>query len=111
MNKSLDAWSETLPDYFRLDRDVVNYDSIYLFTRARLGWRFWNLKIILFRQIVLRRAMKRTESRAELGPLPAAEMDNQYRDIAVNAAHATIVSIDHFLTQQAPTRLASWYAM
>lgn len=108
MNKSLDAWTEALPDYFRLDRDILSQEDFYLFTRARLWWRFWNLKIILFRQIVLRRAMKRAEST----PSPAAaEMDNQYRDIAVNAAHATIASIDSFLSQAVPARLVRWYAM
>jgi transcriptional regulatory protein GAL4 len=107
LNQSLEEWRKTLPSYFGLGLDVpVQYDW-YLFARARLWWRFWNLQIILFRQIVLRRAMKRSQ-----GSLPSAsmEIDNKCRDVAVQAAQATIVSIHEFLGQVTITRLINWYA-
>lgn len=109
MNKSLDAWAQTLPGWFQPGQaEHACHEDWYLFARARLSWRFWNLKIILFRQVVLKRAMRR----AGTTPAPAvSEVDNQCRDLAVSAAHLTVVSIHEFLARATPTRLINWYSM
>lgn len=110
MNASLDAWSETLPPYFRRDHDPpVNADPNYLFARCRLWWRFWNLKIILFRQLLLKRAVERSR-RATVTSLSDADVKS--RDIAVDAASCTIASINAFSQPGTNfTRLVSWYSM
>ncbi|MCH8153750.1 MAG: fungal specific transcription factor domain-containing protein, partial [Proteobacteria bacterium] len=106
LNQSLESWAQTLPGYFAFSGEPAAADDWYLFTRARLWWRFWNLQIILFRQLVLRRAMKRTQD----STLAATDVDNRCRDVAVHAASATIVSIHEFLGQVQMTRLINWYA-
>ncbi|RKU40979.1 lactose regulatory protein lac9 and GAL4-like protein [Coniochaeta pulveracea] len=109
MNKSLDAWAKTLPRYIQPGQGEHScQEDWYLFAKARLSWRFWNLKIILFRQVVLKLAMRRAGS----APAPAvSEIDNQCRNLAVSAAHLTVVSIHDFLAQATPTRLINWYSM
>ncbi|POR37840.1 Regulatory protein GAL4 [Tolypocladium paradoxum] len=107
LNQSLETWSKTLPAYFHLGKDEAARDGWYLFTRAKLWWRLWNLQIILFRQIVLRRAMRRTQDSHSTA---TTDSDNKCRDLAVHAAQSTVVSIHDFLGQVAMTRLINWYA-
>ncbi|KAK4234591.1 regulatory protein GAL4 [Achaetomium macrosporum] len=108
MNQALDAWSKTLPVYFQLDQELASTQAWYVFARSRLWWRFWNLKIILFRQILLKRAVSRTRN------VPAAtshKAEAKCRDICVEAAHSTVLSIQDYLEQAVLTRLAGWYSM
>ncbi|TWU76249.1 lactose regulatory protein lac9 and GAL4-like protein [Metarhizium rileyi] len=107
LESSLETWCETLPAYFKMAQDPVSLEPSYLFARSRLWWRIWNLRIILFRQIVLSRAMRRRR-----GSLVTAstDLDNRCRDLAVQAAHSTIISIRQFLAQTSMTRLINWYA-
>lgn len=107
LNQCLETWTQTLPTYFQLGQEEAARDEWYLFTRAKLWWRLWNLQIILFRQIVLRRAMRRTQDSQSTA---TTDLDNKCRDLAVHAAHSTIVSTHDFLGQVAMTRLINWYA-
>ncbi|KID95655.1 C6 transcription factor (Gal4), partial [Metarhizium majus ARSEF 297] len=107
LNHSLETWCETLPAYFKMTQDPVSLEPSYLFARSRLWWRIWNLRIILFRQIVLSRAMKRKRDNLVT---TSTDPDNRCRDLAVQAANSTIVSISQFLTQTPMTRLINWYA-
>ncbi|KIV79776.1 hypothetical protein PV11_07322 [Exophiala sideris] len=108
MHQSLDSWVEALPPYFRQNSTTACQEQWYLFARARLWWRFWNLKIIVSRHILLRRAMKRSEN-AQM-PLGDA-VEQKCGDICIDAAHSTIVSIHDFLGQAELTRLVGWYSM
>ncbi|KAK8093349.1 GAL4-transcription factor [Apiospora hydei] len=108
-NNTLDAWSKTLPPYFQPDRDVPCREEWYLFAKPRLWWRFWNLKIILFRQIVLKRAIERHQGPAST--FAPNNQDNLCRDIGVDAAHSTVVSIHQYLNNCIHTRLVSWYSV
>lgn len=108
MDRALDAWTDTLPDYFRQDRYAGTHDNAILFARHRLWWRFWNLKIILFRQFLLRRVV---EQRRHPHGAALSGMETQCRDVAVNAASSTISSINSFLETAEITRLVSWYSM
>ena len=112
LNQALESWSKTLPSYFQTGPEATVHYDWYLFARARLWWRFWNLQIILFRQIVLHRAMKRTQASQLVLPKTeaSADTDNKCRDVAVQAAQSTIKSIHGFLGQVTITRLINWYA-
>ncbi|KAL7773166.1 hypothetical protein CFE70_003130 [Pyrenophora teres f. teres 0-1] len=57
LNTSMDAWTHTVPSYFQLSYTSHITTRWYIFARSRLWWRFWNLKIIVFRQILLRQAI------------------------------------------------------
>ncbi|KAF4119862.1 hypothetical protein GMORB2_3550 [Geosmithia morbida] len=110
MDASLDAWSDRLPAYFRLDHELATADPTFLFARCRLWWRVWNLKIVLFRQLLLKRAVERTSRRDALGTLSEAHVKS--RDVAVHAASSTIASI-HGLSQMGANinRLVAWYSI
>lgn len=108
MNRSLDAWTDTLPDYFRRDRYPGTNDDSILFAKHRLWWRFWNLKVILLRQFLLGRAV---EQRRHPQGNSLSDTEAQCRDVAVSAASNTIFSISSFLENAKITRLVTWYSM
>ncbi|KAM5350001.1 hypothetical protein ACJ41O_006506 [Fusarium nematophilum] len=85
MDATLDRWSETLPIYLRLDHDSPIAEPSFLFNRSRLWWRFWNLKIILFRQLLLRRVVDKGNGTAAR----VNQLDDKCRSITVHAASAT----------------------
>lgn len=108
MNESLDSWSKTIPAYFSLTLPPQVEEHWYLFARSRLWWRYWNLKIILFRQLLLGRAVERRSNASDLASDP---LDQEAIKIAVDAAQSTIVSINDYLGTANLTRLASWYSV
>ncbi|KAI5460214.1 lactose regulatory protein LAC9 [Mariannaea sp. PMI_226] len=109
MNQALDAWSETLPVFFHHNHELPISDSAILFAKSRLWWRFWNLKIILFRQFLLKRAVDQAR---HTGPvLAVSDLDARCRDAAVNAASSTITSIAQYLETAPVDRLVSWYSI
>lgn len=106
IGNTMDTWSQTLPPYFQLNIQPTRQFRWYLFARARIWWRFWNLKIIVFRQILLRRAI------ADRGQIPdsaASPEQEECKRICVEAAHSTIQSICQYAAQEL-TRLEGWYA-
>lgn len=109
MDRELDSWSERLPLYFRTDQGPASADPAFLFARCRLWWRFWNLKIILFRQILLKRAVER--SKQTFSVTTSSETDVRSRNTAVNAASSTVTSIQSFSQSGIMTRLVAWYSM
>lgn len=108
MDATLDKWSSTLPEYLRLEHDVRSAEPTFYFNRSRLWWRFWNLKIIIFRQLFLKRAIGTSNSNITA---PVGEADERCMNIAVRAASATIASIDHYTQERQKTRLVTWYSM
>ncbi|KXL47152.1 MAG: hypothetical protein FE78DRAFT_106226 [Acidomyces sp. 'richmondensis'] len=105
LNKGLDDWSTRLPSFFQLNEDLASNEPWYIFVRCRLWWRFWNFKITLFRQILLKRVIGRKEK--ALG-LELNHTEDQCRDVCIAAAHSTVVSIDNYVEQAALTRLAEY---
>jgi transcriptional regulatory protein GAL4 len=102
----LETWANTIPEYFRLSQPPNSSTRWYLFARARLWWRFWNLKIIVFRQILLRRAI------AQRGQIPDQATQSTQEDckrLCLEAAHSTVTSIHQYATQDLG-RLEGWYA-
>lgn len=108
MDHSLDAWAEKLPPYFRMDQETTCPDPAFLFARCRLWWRFWNLKIILFRQLLLKRAVERSKQ-APFTSVPSTDAQN--RSTAITAASSTINSIHSFSQSGLDNKLVAWYSM
>ncbi|KAF5649172.1 GAL4-transcription factor [Fusarium sp. NRRL 25303] len=108
MDATLDKWSSTLPEYLRLDHHVPSAEPAFYFNRSRLWWRFWNLKIIIFRQLFLKRAIGQGNSSTTV---PVNEVDEKCMSIAVRAASATIMSIDQYTKERQRTRLVTWYSI
>lgn len=108
MDQLLDAWSRSLPSYFHLDHQASCDEPAVQFARCRLWWRFWNLRIILFRQLLLTQAVERHKN----GTVTAfTETDMRSRSTAINAASATIVSIHGYSQSSIITKLVAWYSM
>ncbi|KAH7304272.1 lactose regulatory protein LAC9 [Stachybotrys elegans] len=108
MNRTLDSWMQSLPGYFGQHECLEIHDEGILFAKHRLWWRFWNLKIILFRNFLLSRAVEqRTQSQG--GQL--SDIETKCRDVAVSAASDTISSISSFLDKVNITRLVTWYSI
>ncbi|PNP86639.1 hypothetical protein FNYG_00029 [Fusarium nygamai] len=108
MDATLDKWSSTLPEYLRLDHHVPSAEPAFYFNRSRLWWRFWNLKIIIFRQLFLKRAIGKGNSSTTV---PVNEVDERCMSIAIHAASATIDSIDQYTKERQKTRLVTWYSI
>ncbi|KAH9904298.1 lactose regulatory protein LAC9 [Xylariomycetidae sp. FL2044] len=108
MNQQLDDWTKSIPPYFDLKEPPATSDHWYLFARERLWWRFWNFKIILFRQFLLARAIDQ-----QRGAVSAVSdtLENKCRITGVEAAHATIISIHRYLEAGLQNRLVSWYSL
>lgn len=107
MNVTLDRWCDLLPPYMGLNHDMPT-EPWFHFNRSRLWWRFWNLKIIIFRQLFLKRAVERR--RGTVSELPGG-IDEQCRAVAVSAASATIASIEMYIKHHEITALVTWYSM
>lgn len=108
MDRSLNVWSETLPPYFRLDQEAHSYDPAFFFAKCRLWWRLWNIKIILFRQLLLQRAVERSK-RGVFKASSETELESMKQ--AMDAASATITSIHDYSQNGLLTRLVAWYSM
>ncbi|EMD87965.1 hypothetical protein COCHEDRAFT_1183130 [Bipolaris maydis C5] len=105
-NTTMEAWAHMVPPYFQLSHPPYMPARWYVFARSRLWWRFWNLKIIIFRQILLRRAI------AERGQIPdeaTQSAQDECKRLCLDAAHSTVTSI-HQYTMSEPSRLEGWYA-
>ncbi|KAF4838471.1 Regulatory protein GAL4 [Colletotrichum siamense] len=108
MDATLSKWSESLPAYFHLDYDGPSAGPFFLFTKSRLWWRFWNLKIILFRPLVLQQAVSKSRGHTQI---TFSSSDERCRSVAVHAASASIASIDHYTKHGDITRLVTWYSI
>jgi transcriptional regulatory protein GAL4 len=106
LNVPLETWANTVPHYFRLSQSPHSSARWYLFARSRLWWRFWNLKIIVFRQILLRRAIA---ERGQIADQATQSTQEDCKRLCLEAAHSTVVSIHQYATQELG-RLEGWYA-
>ncbi|KAF1944745.1 hypothetical protein EJ02DRAFT_340289 [Clathrospora elynae] len=105
-NSSIDAWTRTIPQYFQLTRMAFSSARWYVFARSRLWWRLWNLKIIVFRHILLRRAIS---ERGQIPDQATQSTQEECKRICLEAAHSTVTSIHHYATQDLG-RVEGWYA-
>lgn len=103
----LDMWTARLPAYFQLNQELASSEQWYIYARARIWWRFWNLKMILLRQILLRKAMNSQERSQGHRFL---EAEDACCRACLESAHLTIESINHFLHNAEVTKLVGWYS-
>ncbi|KAK9413418.1 putative C6 transcription factor [Seiridium unicorne] len=108
LNQTLESWSKTLPPYFQISHEPVSQEQWYLFARSKLWWRFWNMRIILFLQVLLGRSIERDNVPANNVP---HAFDKTCRDICIEAAHLSIISIHQYLSRVNPSRVESWYSV
>ncbi|KAF1933328.1 uncharacterized protein M421DRAFT_415666 [Didymella exigua CBS 183.55] len=106
ISTSMDAWSQTLSTYFQPDHQSSCQHRWYTFARSRMWWRFWNLKIIVFRHILLRYAISK---RGQIPDPVAQAKQEECTRLCIEAANATVTSI-HQYAAQGLTRLEGWYA-
>ncbi|KFZ16069.1 hypothetical protein V502_05268 [Pseudogymnoascus sp. VKM F-4520 (FW-2644)] len=59
LQQPIDLWEASIPPYFQLDNPDVHQHDALILARYRLTWRAANLRIILFRPVVLRWAARR----------------------------------------------------
>lgn len=110
LNTPLRSWEASLPNYFQFTAQVVSTNEWYIFAKAKLSWRLWNLRILLTRPILLQRA-------AQLHSLPGTPSYEDTNDAAIcrklciDSAHLTICSIEDYVLHNTLTRLSSWYAL
>lgn len=107
MNEDLGRWCEAVPSYMRQD-DATPVEPWFDFNRSRLWWRFWNLKIIIFRQIFFKKAV---EGRRGTVTAPIDDVEEQCTAIALSAASATIASVEQYLEHNDATTLVTWYSI
>jgi transcriptional regulatory protein GAL4 len=84
-------------------------EARFMLSRSVMEWRYRNLRIIMFRPFVIRKAL---QARMRQGTTPQLESAT---DIAVNRclteSRASILSINMFWSTGHRTCMASWYAL
>ncbi|GAB7325224.1 hypothetical protein MBLNU13_g09293t1 [Cladosporium sp. NU13] len=84
-------------------------EARFVLSRSVMEWRYRNLRIIMFRPFVIRKAL---QARMRQGTTPQLESTT---DIAINRclteAKASILSINMFWSTGRRTCMASWYAL
>src|SRR5690349_7021802 len=110
LQQSIDAWQASIPEYFQLGNPDLHQHDPFILARYRLSWRAANLRIILFRPIVLHWAARRWATRG--GPEVEEDADEeQCRLLCLQSARETIASISEYMTTNIPSRLGSWYML
>ncbi|KAI5923011.1 c6 zinc finger domain-containing protein [Camillea tinctor] len=105
-NVDLESWSKTVPDYFQLDSQLARDEQWFVFARYRLWWRFWNFKLVVFRQILLSRAIDRGRG---VTSLDIDDLNQRCIVIGVTAARLTISTASQYLENAEVNRVVSWY--
>jgi len=109
LNTPLHSWEMSLPNYFQFTAHLVSSDDWYIFAKAKLSWRLWNLRILLTRPILLQRAAQ-LHSSPELLYEETEDAVN-CRKLCIDSAHLTLCSIEDYVFHNSLTRLSSWYAL
>ncbi|RFU30132.1 hypothetical protein B7463_g6190, partial [Scytalidium lignicola] len=114
LQRTIDTWQESIPNYFQLNNpEIHQQDTTLVLARYRLSWRAWNLRIILFRPIVLRWAARNWNAyhqHSDAGGDDSPE-DEQCRLLCLQSARETIASISEYMTGRVPSRLGNWYIL
>ncbi|KEY64401.1 hypothetical protein S7711_08461 [Stachybotrys chartarum IBT 7711] len=98
--KHIEPWQASVPPYFSENATVP---PRYALSQAVMSWRLRNLRIIMYRPFVIRRALRR---RAD-----ADEASTKAVDRCLADAKSTIQMIADYWGRHEHNRLAAWYAL
>ena len=108
LQKPMDEWYDGLPDYIKQPNLRTISDNFAL-VRSRLLWRDWNLRILIYRPILLRWASRRWTPNTPTEPEDPSEAE--CRALCFRSARLTISSITDFVNNHPCTRLGAWYML
>jgi transcriptional regulatory protein GAL4 len=108
MHASIQAWRDELPSYFDTKELPHSSADWYLFAKVKLAWRGWNFEILAMRPFLMRWAKQ--NGKEDFHSQDTAE-ETHCRQICIDSAHATIVSIHQYVTTSTMPRLHAWYAL
>ena len=98
--EGIEPWQAAVPGYFS---DQASIPPRYALAQAIMLWRMQNLRIIMYRPFVIRRALRRRED-------PDAGAARAY-ERCLEEAKTTIEMIAEFWDSRDHDRLAGWYGL
>ncbi|PWY82209.1 C6 transcription factor [Aspergillus heteromorphus CBS 117.55] len=107
LQKPMEEWYSGLPDYFKQPPTPVS--DAFALVRNRLMWRDWNLRILLYRPILLRWASRRWTPNS--APEPEDPLEADCRMLCLRNARLSISSITDFVNNHVCTRIGAWYML
>lgn len=99
-SSQIESWKASIPSYFAEGTVVPRR---YALPQAIMGWRLRNLRIIMYRPFVIRRALRR---RADTDEASSVAYEKCLAD-----AKSTIEMIEDFWDRHEHNRLAAWYGL
>ncbi|KAL0934332.1 C6 transcription factor [Colletotrichum truncatum] len=99
----LEPWLASVPPYFS---ETTTVPPKYALSHAVMNWRYRNLRIIMYRPFVIRRALQARDRRPDDSPSNVRAYEKCLAD-----AKATISSISDFWERNEHNRLGAWYAL
>lgn len=99
----LQPWLYDVPSYFS---ETADTHPKYALAHAVMNWRYRNLRIIMYRPFVIRRALPARDRRPDDSPSNIRAYERCLAD-----ARATITSISEFWDRNEHNRLGAWYAL
>ncbi|KAH8669168.1 fungal-specific transcription factor domain-containing protein [Xylariales sp. PMI_506] len=99
----LTSWQDSLPAYFN---ETSQVPPKYAFSHAVMRWRCRNLRIIMYRPFVIRRALNVRE-----GVNEDSEANLRAYKTCLDEAESTIKLISEYWSNNEHNRLAAWYAL
>lgn len=99
-SSQIESWKASVPSYFAEGTVVPRR---YALPQAIMGWRLRNLRIIMYRPFVIRRALRR---KADTDEASSVAYEKCLAD-----AKSTIEMIEDFWDQHEHNRLAAWYGL
>lgn len=100
----LDSWLESIPAFFREDAPVPER---YAFAKDALQWRYRNIRVIMYRPFVIRKALHARDGRRD----DASPETMLAYERCLEDAKITIASIRGYWAVHEHNRLGAWYAL
>lgn len=98
----LERWKSLIPPYFHEDAIVEN---CFKLAHCVIHWRYKNLRIIMYRTILLKRVLMTSDTFRD-------EFDSRAGEICLQECNSTIYSMYNFwLQNQSPNRRDAWYSL
>ena len=102
-NTIIGDWLSSLPHFFAEHSFIP---PKYSLAHAVMMWRYRNLRIIMYRPFVIRKAIYARDGRLE----ESSESEQAY-ERCLHEAKCSITSISDFCAANELTRVAAWYSL